>query len=132
MDGKAYALTFGEELIAVFQAIQSDGDGVKFHVTSPSWYHGNLAAEWITRKMERVGQCPDEKQHEKVYPKWCRCGSRKRFRKLLMANGFSVKTADLWCDFVRTVRRIQGESFSYQEAWLSYVLSGIRCDIRDD
>lgn len=119
---KKYALMhdrFGK--IATFERLPFEG-GLRFRVTAPSRWHSNLASEWLRRRMEEQGMTPDQ-QHERDLPKWCRCHSRKRFKRLLMACGFRRDAANSWCDFVQTTRRIRDGNFSYQEAWLSYIFS---------
>lgn len=113
--------------VAEFTVRVLDDGGYAVHITAPSWHHGNLAAEWITRRMGHIGLLIDpgcERPH--VYPKWCRCGSRKRYKKLVTAAEGS-RIAALWCDFFKTARTLAIPPFkSYQEAWLNYIFSTLR------
>lgn len=113
--------------VAEFTFRQLEDGGYTFQVTAPSWEHGNLATEWITRRMGRIGLFIDPgcaRPH--VYPKWCRCGSRKRYKKLVTAaEGSGI--AALWCDFFKAARTLAIPPFkSYQEAWLNYIFSTLR------
>lgn len=80
---------------------------------------GNLAQEWVIREMDKQGQAVDHAAYHADYPKWCRCRSRKRLIKLLMAEGFPKRFVQLW---ISTVREIKGPT-SYQTMWLDWVFA---------
>jgi len=91
-----------------------EGGGYAFKVASPTWYHGNLATEWITRQMNGIGQSLDHGfKAEHRYPKWCRCHTKKRFKKLWMSLGHGKKSAEAICRILKDAR----PEMSYQEAW---------------
>jgi len=115
--------------VAEFTMSVLDDGGYAFHVTAPSWYHGNLAAEWINRQMNEIRQTADCGLREHSYPKWCRCHSKKRLKKLWMSLGHSRRSADALCFLSRNA------GMSYQEEWERVIFEHpyhrLQCEIKD-
>lgn len=116
--------------VAEFTVRVLDDGGYAVHITAPSWHHGNLAAEWITRQMNGIGMHIDHGlETEHSYPKWCRCHSKKRLQKLWMGLGHRRKSAEALCLLSRSA------GMSYQEAWERVIFEHpyhrLQCEIKD-
>ncbi len=109
-----YAIYLGNEKISEI----SDLDGRNIAIRALNELGAAITVKWLTKDE------PGETSIPLKDPKYLRCGSKKRYTKLLMSKGIDRNEASAAATLIGRVSNKLG--LTYQKAWLDRIFAEIR------